>query len=58
MHRAQIERLGEQSGGFGTFLSMGHDWADREATKRSYTLLAREVFPRFQGQRRNDRAIA
>jgi limonene 1,2-monooxygenase len=46
---AQIERLAEQSGGFGTFLCMGHDWADRAATHRSYTLLAREVFPRFQG---------
>ena len=45
----QLERLADQSGGFGTFLCMGHDWADREATKRSYTLLAREVFPRFQG---------
>ncbi len=45
----QLERLAEQSGGFGTFLCMGHDWADREATKRSYSLLAREVFPRFQG---------
>ncbi len=28
---------------------LGYDEADREATKRSYTLLAREVFPRFQG---------
>ena len=46
---AQIDRLIEQSGGFGTFLCMGHDWADRAATLRSYTLLAREVFPRFQG---------
>jgi limonene 1,2-monooxygenase len=46
---AQIERLIEQSGGFGAFLTMGHDWADRAATARSYTLLAREVFPRFQG---------
>ena len=46
---AQIERLQEQSGGFGAFLTMGHDWADRAATARSYTLLAREVFPRFQG---------
>ncbi|CAN5605442.1 LLM class flavin-dependent oxidoreductase [soil metagenome] len=46
---AQLRRLEEQSGGFGTFLCMGHDWADREATKRSFTLLAREVFPRFQG---------
>jgi limonene 1,2-monooxygenase len=46
---AQIERLKEQSGGFGAFLTMGHDWADRAATARSYTLLAREVFPHFQG---------
>ncbi len=45
----QIQRLIDQSGGFGTFLCMGHDWADRAATHRSYTLLAREVFPRFQG---------
>ena len=46
---AQIERLVDQSGGFGTFLCMGHDWADRAATHRSYELLAREVMPRFQG---------
>ncbi len=46
---AQITRLIEQSGGFGTFLVMANDWADREATRRSYELLAREVFPRFQG---------
>ena len=46
---AQIDRLIEQSGGFGTFLCMGHDWADRKATHRSYELLAREVFPRYQG---------
>lgn len=45
---AQIGRLTDQSGGFGTFLCMGHDWADRAATERSYTLLAREVFPKFQ----------
>jgi limonene 1,2-monooxygenase len=48
----QIQRLIDQSGGFGTFLCMGHDWADREATHRSYSLLAREVFPRFQGSAR------
>jgi limonene 1,2-monooxygenase len=46
---AQIERLVEQSGGFGTFLLMGHDWANREATLHSYELFAREVMPRFQG---------
>jgi limonene 1,2-monooxygenase len=46
---AQIERLKEQSGGFGTFLLMAHEWADREATLHSYELFAREVMPHFQG---------
>jgi limonene 1,2-monooxygenase len=46
---AQIERLWEKSGGFGTYLFMAHDWADREATLRSYELVARFVMPRFQG---------
>jgi limonene 1,2-monooxygenase len=45
----QIERLWEKSGGFGCYLFMGHDWADREATLRSYELVARFVMPRFQG---------
>jgi limonene 1,2-monooxygenase len=45
---AQIERLIEQSGGFGTFLCMAHEWADTEATRKSYELLARYVAPRFQ----------
>jgi limonene 1,2-monooxygenase len=44
----QIERLWEKSGGFGTYLFMAHDWADREATLRSYELFARFVMPRFQ----------
>jgi limonene 1,2-monooxygenase len=46
---AQIERLIEQSGGFGTFLCMAHEWADTAATRTSYELLARYVAPRFQG---------
>jgi limonene 1,2-monooxygenase len=46
---AQIERLMEQSGGFGTYLLMAHEWANREATLRSYELFAREVVPRFKG---------
>jgi limonene 1,2-monooxygenase len=46
---AQIERLIDQSGGFGTYLLMAHEWADREATLHSYELFAREVMPRFQG---------
>jgi limonene 1,2-monooxygenase len=45
---AQIERLVEQSGGFGTFLLMAHEWADREATRHSYELIARYVAPHFQ----------
>ena len=45
---AQVERLQQQSGGFGCFLQMAHDWADREATMKSYELIARYVLPRFQ----------
>ena len=46
---AQIRRLLDQSGGFGTYLLMAHDWADPEATLRSYELFARSVMPAFQG---------
>ncbi len=46
---AQIYRLKEQSGGFGCFLQMAHEWADRESTLRSYELFARYVMPEFQG---------
>ncbi len=45
-----IEGLLAQSGGFGTFLMLGHDWASPEATLRSYRLIAREVIPHFKGQ--------
>jgi limonene 1,2-monooxygenase len=45
---AQIERLQAQSGGFGAFLSMDHNWAPWEAKKKSYEMLARYVAPRFQ----------
>jgi len=46
---AQIQRLADQSGGFGTFLFMAHEWADREATLHSYELFAQYVAPLFQG---------
>jgi limonene 1,2-monooxygenase len=46
---SQIERLQKQSGGFGTYLLMSHEWADREATLHSYELIAREVMPHVQG---------
>jgi limonene 1,2-monooxygenase len=47
---AYIEDLIEQSGGFGTFLLLGHDWADADATFRSNRLFAREVAPYFRHQ--------
>jgi limonene 1,2-monooxygenase len=46
---AQIDRLRTQSGGFGSFLLMGHEWADTAATRHSYELFARYVAPEFQG---------
>ncbi len=45
---AQIERLQAQSGGFGCFMQLAHNWANWENTKRSYELMARYVFPKFQ----------
>jgi limonene 1,2-monooxygenase len=45
---AQIERLEVQSGGFGAFLHLAHNWADWENTKKSYELFARYVMPAFQ----------
>jgi len=46
---AQLEKLEAQSGGFGCFLHMAHNWADFDRTVRSYELFARYVAPRFQG---------
>ena len=46
---AQVARLRAQSKGFGTFLLMGHEWADTAATRHSYELIARYVAPEFQG---------
>jgi limonene 1,2-monooxygenase len=45
---AQLRRLHEKSGGFGTYLLMAHEWANREATLRSYELISRYVMPAFQ----------
>jgi limonene 1,2-monooxygenase len=47
---AQVERLWKQSnGGFGAYLMLAHNWANREATLRSYELIARHVMPHVQG---------
>lgn len=47
---AQIQRLIDQSGGFGTYLVFGGDLADWPATLRSYELIAQYVMPHFQDQ--------
>jgi len=45
---ARLEQLVDQSGGFGAFLLMAHNWANWDATRKSYELMARYVFPKFQ----------
>ena len=50
MARDQVQRLWDQSGGFGCMLQMGHEWANPAASKRSAELFAAEVMPHFQGQ--------
>ena len=47
--RAQVERLWNQSGGFGCMLLLGHEWANPQATRRSWELIAQRVVPHFQG---------
>jgi limonene 1,2-monooxygenase len=47
---AQVQRLVDQSGGFGAMLLLAHEWANPEATRRSFELIAQHVMPRFQGQ--------
>jgi limonene 1,2-monooxygenase len=44
----QIEDLWKQSGGFGTYLCMDHDFANPAAKARSYELMAQRVMPHFQ----------
>ena len=46
---AKIRAIEEASGGVGGLLIMSKEWASREATHHSYELLARYVFPEFQG---------
>ena len=46
---AALRRLQDATGGFGGFMVLGHDWAGREATLRSYELMGRHVIPEFTG---------
>ena len=46
----QIQRLIDQSGGFGTYLLNGGYWANLDDTLRSYEIFAEQVMPHFNGQ--------
>ncbi|HVH05028.1 MAG TPA: LLM class flavin-dependent oxidoreductase, partial [Myxococcota bacterium] len=45
----QLERLATQSGGYGAFLFMDHNWAAWPQKRKSFELFARDVAPKFQG---------
>lgn len=53
---AYVEALERQSGGFGTLMFMGHNFADTAATRKSYELFARYVMPHFHGSNRSRHA--
>jgi limonene 1,2-monooxygenase len=53
---AQLERLEAQSGGYGAFLFMDHNWADWPRKLRSYELFAQHVMPKLK--RLNDGRVA
>ena len=46
---ASIKALQEVTGGFGTVIGFVHDWANPEATRRSWDLVARHVVPEING---------
>jgi len=46
---ASIRKLVGLTGGFGTVIGFAHDWANREATFRSWDLVARYVVPEVNG---------
>lgn len=53
---AMIERLQAKQGDFGVFLQQVHDWADWQATDKSFELYARYVVPHFTNRNQNRRA--
>ena len=52
----RLQQLVDQSGGFDAFLLMAHNWAPWAATQKSYELMARYVFPKFQNLNDNRHA--
>ncbi len=55
---AAIRHLYETVGGFGVLLGFAHDWANPEATQRSWDLFARYVVPELNGHLRPMRQSA
>jgi limonene 1,2-monooxygenase len=53
-----IRTLQDVTGGFGVVLGFAHDWADREATLRSWELFARYVAPELNGYTAHQRKSA
>jgi limonene 1,2-monooxygenase len=53
---AHIEKLQQQSGGFGTFLFLQNNCPSFDAIKKSYELFARYVIPHFHGSNANREA--
>jgi limonene 1,2-monooxygenase len=48
---AYVDRLVKGSGGFGVLCELAQNWADWDATKKHYELMARFVHPHFQKSR-------
>jgi limonene 1,2-monooxygenase len=55
---AAIQHLQEITGGFGVVLGFAHDWANKEATMRSWEMVARYVVPAVSGALRPMQASA
>ena len=53
---AQLDRLWDKAGEFGAYVFLGHNWADFEATKKSYELFARHTMPKFANRNRTREA--
>ncbi len=46
---ARIKEVQDKAGGFGAVIGFAHDWANPEATARSWDLVARYVIPEING---------
>ena len=47
---AMLERFWQKTGGFGCMLILAHNWANFEATKKSYEMFMRYVLPNLAGR--------